>query len=88
MHKFLRAIGFSNLKKEELQNIFDQIMKHPTVEKTAMDSEGNEFTEISKEFGDFFGISLRGTYQDFLSFSGFFFLLSDSSFFPMILLSF
>ena len=64
MHKFLRAIGFSNLKKEELQNIFDQIMKHPTVEKTAMDSEGNEFTEISKGFGDFFGISLRGTYQD------------------------
>ncbi len=64
MHKFLRAIGFSNIKKEELELIFDEIMKHPTVEKSATDSEGNEFAEISKEFGEFFGISLRGNYVD------------------------
>ncbi len=64
MHKFLRAIGFSKLKKEDLELIFDQIMKHPTVEKSATDSEGNEFAEISKEFGEFFGISLRGVYVD------------------------
>lgn len=64
MHKFLRAIGFSNIKKGELELLFDQIMKHPTVEKSATDSEGNEFAEISKEFGAFFGISLRGSYVD------------------------
>lgn len=64
MHKFLRAIGFSELKKEELGNLFEQIIKCPTVHKVSTDSEGNEFAEISKEFGEFFGISLRGIYKE------------------------
>lgn len=64
MHKFLRAIGFSNMSKEALEQLFEEIMKSPTVEKAAIDSEGNEFVEISKEFGEFFGISLRGVYKD------------------------
>lgn len=64
MHKFLRSIGFSELKKEDLEKIFEQIIKKPTVQKIATDSEGNEFAEISKEFGEFFGISLRGTYKE------------------------
>lgn len=64
MHKFLRSIGFSELNKEELEKIFDQILKSPTVQKVATDSEGNEFAEISKEFGEFFGISLRGNYRE------------------------
>ncbi len=64
MHKFLRAIGFSKLNKEQLEVLFDQILKSPTVRKVATDSEGNEFAEISKEFGEFFGISLRGIYNE------------------------
>lgn len=64
MHKFLRAIGFSELKKEEMKKIFQQIIEHPTVRKIATDSEGNEFAEISNEFGEFFGISLRGIYKE------------------------
>lgn len=64
MHKFLRAIGFSGLKKEELEEIFAQIIKAPTVRKVAVDSEGNEFAEFTKEFGDFFGISVRGIYRE------------------------
>lgn len=64
MHKFLRAIGFSELKKEELEKLFEQILKAPTVRKISTDSEGNEFAEISKEFGEFFGISLRGIYRE------------------------
>lgn len=64
MHKFLRAIGFSGLKKEELEEIFAQIIKAPTVQKIAVDSEGNEFAELTKEFGDFFGISVRGIYRE------------------------
>lgn len=64
MHKFLRAIGFSGLKKEELEEIFAQIIKAPTVQKVAVDSEGNEFAELTKEFGDFFGISIRGIYRE------------------------
>lgn len=64
MHKFLRAIGFSKLNKNQLEVLFEQILKAPTVRKAATDSEGNEFAEISKEFGEFFGISLRGIYRE------------------------
>lgn len=64
MHKFLRAIGFSKLNKDQLEVLFEQILKAPTVRKIATDSEGNEFAEISKEFGEFFGISLRGIYRE------------------------
>ena len=64
MHKFLRSIGFSKITKEELEELFQKIVDRPTVQKIAMDSEGNEFAELSKEFGDFFGISLRGTFDE------------------------
>lgn len=52
------------MKKDELEEIFAQIIKCPTVQKVATDSEGNEFAEISKEFGEFFGISIRGIYRE------------------------
>ena len=64
MHKFLRAIGFSHITKEQLQHIFADIISAPTVQKAALDSEGNEFAELSKEYGDFFGISVRGVYNE------------------------
>lgn len=64
MHKYLRAIGFSNIKKNELEDIFKKIIEHPTVHKSAEDSEGNEFAELTKEFGDFFGISVRGSFNE------------------------
>lgn len=64
MHKYLRAIGFSNIKKDELEEICRQIEIHPTVQKVSKDSEGNEFAELSKEFGEFFGITLRGIYNE------------------------
>ena len=64
MHKFLRAVGFSEITKEELNHIFEKVMDCPTFQKVAEDSEGNEFAELSKEFGDFFGLSLRGTYDE------------------------
>ena len=51
MHKFLRAIGFSNLKKKELEKIVSEIVEKPTMMTVAEDSEGNEFAELSKEFG-------------------------------------
>lgn len=64
MHKFLRAVGFSAITKEELKVIFEKITEHPMIQKSAEDSEGNEFAELTKEFGDFFGISLRGTFDE------------------------
>ena len=64
MHKFLRAVGFSKITKEELNDIFQKIIDRPMLQKVAEDSEGNEFAELSIEFGDFFGLSLRGTFNE------------------------
>ena len=64
MHKFLRAVGFSEIKKEELNIIFEKILEEPSFQKMTKDSEGNEFAELTKEFGDFSGLSLRGTYDE------------------------
>ena len=43
MHKFLRAVGFSKITKEELNDIFQKIIERPMLQKVAEDSEGNEF---------------------------------------------
>ena len=48
MHKFLIAIGFSHITKEQLQHIIADIIRAPTVQKAAIDSEVNEFAELSK----------------------------------------
>lgn len=64
MHKFLRAVGFSRITKPELNELFKKIVELPTTQKIAEDSEGNEFAELSGDFGDFFGISLRGTFRE------------------------
>ena len=50
MHKFLRAIGFSNVKKRDLEIITEEIIDKPDLIKVTKDSEGNEFAEFSKFF--------------------------------------
>ena len=37
MHKFLRAVGFSEITKEELNHIFEKVMDCPTFQKVAED---------------------------------------------------
>ena len=64
MHKFLRAVGLSDIKKEELEKICKDIEEKPDTIKVAEDSEGNEFAELCHQFGDFFGLTLRGTYRE------------------------
>jgi hypothetical protein len=64
VHQFLKAIGFSKIKKDELECLFMNIVKHPDSERSSTDSEGNEFVEITKEFAPNLGIALRGTYRN------------------------
>jgi len=65
MHSFLRAIGFSKLKKKkELDQLIKEIIEHPTRLEISKDSNGNEFAEISKEFGGCIGITICGEYLD------------------------
>lgn len=64
VHKFLRAVGFSNIRKKDLNIILEQIIEHPDVMKITKDSEGNEFAELLKFFGNDLGIMVRGSYDE------------------------
>ena len=39
MHKFLRAIGFSEITKKELDQLMGQIIERTMLQKVAQDSE-------------------------------------------------
>ena len=46
MHKFLRAIGFSDITKKDLDILIEEIKERPELMKVTTDSEGNEFGEF------------------------------------------
>ena len=64
MHKFLRAVGFSKIRKRDLELITEEIIEHPELMKVTRDSEGNEFAEYTKSFGANLGIIVRGNYDE------------------------
>ena len=64
MHKFLRAVGFSNIRKKDLEIILEEIVEHPEIMRITKDSEGNEFAELSRSFADGTGILVRGSYDE------------------------
>ena len=68
MHKFLRAIGFSDFRKKDLEIVINDIIERPEIMKVTKDSEGNEFAELSKCFGTNIGIMVRGNYDESDSF--------------------
>ena len=66
MHDYLRAIGFSKLKKnKDVRDILNLVMLRPTSEyvSSAVDEDA-VFGEKVKEFADRMGISVRGEYDD------------------------
>lgn len=63
MHKYLRAIGFSEIKKKDLEFILEDVIEHPQVMKVTKDSEGNEFAELKREFAQNIGLAVCGTYD-------------------------
>ena len=64
MHKFLRAIGFSDITKKDLEILIEGIKEKPEIMKVTTDSEGNEFGEFSREFAPNMGIIVRGSYLE------------------------
>ena len=68
MHKFLKAIGFSDYRKKDLEIVINDIIERPEIMKVTKDSEGNEFAELSKCFGTNIGIMVRGNYDESDSF--------------------
>lgn len=65
MHSYLRAIGFSNLKKgNEIEKLLEEIVKEPDQEHAVNNEAGSTFIEYSKKFGDHIGITVCGTLDE------------------------
>ena len=64
MHQFLRAIGFSDITKKQLNEAINNIIDKPEKLKVTKDSEGNEFAELSCDVAPNMGITVRGIYND------------------------
>lgn len=65
MHNYLRSIGFRSIKKkQEIKSLIDEVIKNPDVKKITEDEYGNVFAELSREFGKYIGIAVRGEYVD------------------------
>lgn len=65
MHSFLRSIGFSKLKKKkEIDALLQNVIDHPDRKLISEDAEGNVFAELSRDYGEFIGIAVRGEYTE------------------------
>lgn len=64
MHKYLRAIGFSQYKsKKDVKHLLDSVIASPaTVDVVQIGSE--TFTCLTKEYGTDFGLTLCGEYDE------------------------
>ena len=61
MHSFLPAIGFSSINnRQQLEPVYRQILQSPTKKIITTISSDTNLVQISKNFGDNFGISLVG----------------------------
>jgi len=71
MHRFLRAIGFSNIKtRQELESILGKVMSQPDKKKKIQIAPNAIYTEFTMEFGSQIGLALRGEYDE----KGFFYM--------------
>ena len=65
MHSYLRAIGFSNImNRMELNRLLEKVTEHSTKTSTVELNKRGSLTEITMEFGEGMGITLRGEIDD------------------------
>jgi hypothetical protein len=65
MHAYLRAIGLSEIhSRKELDVLIGDIMTHPTNKCVHQQKLNERFVEISKDYSNGMGITLRGTYDN------------------------
>lgn len=69
MNSYLRSIGFRNsTTKKEMNRLIDDIVRNPDKKMIIEDRDGNIFAELSREFGQYIGIAVRGEYVDEINF--------------------
>ncbi len=64
MHNFLKAIGFEQMNNVKLEEILNEVIEQPHSMNVATDSQGNEFIEFAKDFGESMGIAVCGSYME------------------------
>lgn len=60
MHSYLRAIGFSDLSRKELEQILEQISKNKKNMLCTERKDGSVYAEMSQNFAENIGIHIRG----------------------------
>ena len=61
MHKYLKAIGFTELKKKQgIREILKQTADEFDLQRAVSLDETSEFCELKKQYGDNVGISVYG----------------------------
>ncbi|MBO5371468.1 MAG: DUF3881 family protein [Lachnospiraceae bacterium] len=64
MHNFLKSIGFEQMNNTKLDELLNTVVEEPNSMNLAVDSQGNEFVEFTKEFGESIGIVVCGNYME------------------------
>ena len=61
MHSYMRAIGFSNINNRmELNRLLENITEHSAKMRTVQLNDTGSLTEVTMEYGDGMGITIRG----------------------------
>ena len=68
MHSFLKAIGFQDMTKKEVDQLLNDIIANPDRMEITTDSSNTDFAIIQKSFGESFGIYVCGEYLENESF--------------------
>lgn len=65
MHRYLRAIGFSQLKnKVQLQELIKETIRHADNKEYTAIGEDSVFVEFSRDYGENIGIAICGEFDD------------------------
>lgn len=65
MHRYLRAVGFSNIqKREDYEELVRFASECYQTEETAVTTEGEDFSERRKAFAEQMGLMVRGIYDE------------------------
>lgn len=64
MHDYLKAVGFSDVNKQQLKELIADVIETATHVDHTINSDGTEIIEMEKEYGENIGIKVCGTYNE------------------------
>jgi len=64
MHDFLRAVGFSEINKSQLNDLLMDVIENATYVDHTITIDGVELIEMKKEYAENIGVTVCGTYNE------------------------